>query len=251
MADDFALGMSELTTLLLNNSSVIESLCAVADIVARMLPDSLTVGVLLSRSEGGAAFGGSTGAHAMLLEESRVGEGHDASTQAIDTAHQVSIPDTTQERRWGGYPSRLVAYGVRSVHVEPLSSTGEALGALSLYSNRPHTFTPELRGDAALTAEHIGVLLAVGIDTARQAALAEQLRAALASRSAIDQALGMIMAEKRCTRDAAFALLRDRSQRSNIRIADLAADIIESVTGRAPGPVHFAEPQSRRPPKRR
>ncbi|MGW4849323.1 GAF and ANTAR domain-containing protein [Nocardia brasiliensis] len=245
MADDLAIGMSELTTLLLTRGDVAESLCAVADIVARMLPDSLMVGVTLARAQG-AIVGGSTHAHPMLLEESRLGDGYDPSTQAIDTAQQVSIPDVTQERRWGAYPSRMLAHGVKSVHVQPVSSSGAALGALSLYSNQPHTFTTELRQDAALTAEHIGVLLAVGLDTARQAALTDQLRAALASRSTIDQALGILMAENRCTRDAAFAMLRDRSQRSNVRVANLAADIIEAVTGRAPEPVHFAEPQPQR-----
>ncbi|MGX1778719.1 GAF and ANTAR domain-containing protein [Nocardia brasiliensis] len=250
MADALAIGMSELTTLLLARGDVAESLCAVADIVARMLPDCLMVGVTLTRAEG-TIVGGSTDAHPMLLEESRLSGGQDPSTQAIDTAQQVSIPDVTQERRWGAYPRRMLAHGVKSVHVQPVSSDGEALGALSLYSNHTHTFTAQLRQDAALTAEHIGILLAAGIDAARQAALTTQLRAALASRSTIDQALGILMAERRCTRDAAFTVLRDRSQRSNTRVADLAAEIIEAVTGRAPGPVHFAEPRRQQQHRRR
>ncbi|AFU00020.1 GAF and ANTAR domain-containing protein [Nocardia brasiliensis] len=247
MADDLATGLSELTTLLLHRGDVPESLCAAADIVARMLPDSLMVGITLSRAQGAMA-GGSVGTQPILREESRLSAGQAPSAQAIATAQQVFIPDVTQEQRWGTYPRRLLAHGVKSVHIQPVSATGEVLGALSLYSNHVHTFTAQLRQDAALTAAHIGVLFAVGIEAARQAALTDQLRAALASRSAIDQALGVLMAERRCTRDAAFTVLRELSQRRNIRVAELAVEIIEAITGRAPGPVHFAEPQ---PPRQR
>ncbi|ASF09089.1 hypothetical protein NBRGN_067_00690 [Nocardia brasiliensis NBRC 14402] len=244
MADELAIGLSDLTTLLLTRGDVTESLCAVADIVARMLPHSLMVGFTLARAQG-PLVGGSADATPMLLEESRLSTGQDPSAQAIDTAQQISIPDVTRERRWGDYPGRLLAHGVKSVHVQPVSAAGEALGALSLYSNRPHTFTERLRQDAALTAEHIGTLLAAGIDAARQSALTAQLRETLASRSTIDQALGIVMAQRRCTRDVAFAVLRDRSQRRNVRVADLAAEIIEAITGHAPAPVHFTEPQPR------
>ncbi|WP_069165226.1 ANTAR domain-containing protein [Nocardia altamirensis] len=240
MSDELAIGMSKLTTLLLTGGDVAESLCAVADIVARMLPDSLMVGVTLAREQG-AIVGGSTEAHVLLVEESRLSDGRDPSAQAIDTVEQVSIPDVAREQRWGAYPRRMLANGVKSVHVQPFSASGAALGALALYSTQPHTFTAQIQQDALLTAEHIGVLLAVSDDAARNAALTEQLRATLASRSTIDQALGIVMAERRCTRDAAFAVLRAQSQRRNIRVADLAVEIIAAISGRAPGPLHFVE----------
>jgi ANTAR domain len=44
------------------------------------------------------------------------------------------------------------------------------------------------------------------------AVLAECLRASLASRSVIDQTLGVLMAEQRCTSAQAFAILRTASQ---------------------------------------
>ncbi|MFF3226463.1 GAF and ANTAR domain-containing protein [Nocardia suismassiliense] len=243
MADELALGMSELTSLLLTGDDVTESLCAVADIVSRMLPDHPMTGITLTR-EHGTVFGGSSDAHAMLVEESRISEDYDPGLQAIVTAQQISVPDLAAERRWGEYSKRMLAHGVKSVHVQPLSVNGTAVGALSLYSTRPHAFTDRVRRAAILTAEHLSVLLAVASDTARQAKLTEQLRATLASRSTIDQALGIVMAERRCTRDAAFEVLRGRSQRRNVRVADLAAQIIEVVTGRKPASPHFAEPET-------
>lgn len=243
MADELAWGMSELTSLLLTGDAVAESLCAIADTVARMLPDHPMAGVTLTRGPD-TIVGGSSAAHAMLIEETRRSEGYDPCLQAIGTAQQVSVPDITAEHRWGDYSIRMLAYGVKSIYAQPLSVDGEAVGALSLYSTQPNGFTDRIRRAAGLTAGHLGVLLAVATNTARQAERTEQLRATLASRSTIDQALGILMAERRCDRNAAFEVLRGRSQHRNIRVADLAVEIIQRVTGRSPAAAHFVEPMT-------
>jgi AmiR/NasT family two-component response regulator len=59
----------------------------------------------------------------------------------------------------------------------------------------------------------------------RQAAstiLTSQLRTALASRAVIDRALGVIMAQERCTQAQAFAILRSASQHRNVTLPDIA-----------------------------
>lgn len=250
MTDELALGMSELTTLLLTGNKVGESLCAIADIIVRMLPEHPMAGVTLTR-EHGTIVGGSSAAHEMLIEEARFAEGCDPSLQAIGTAQEISVPDVAAEPRWGGYSTRMLAHGVKSIYAQPLSVDGEAVGALSLYSTRPNGITGRVRQAATLTAEHLGVLLAVASDNARQAELTEQLRATLASRSTIDQALGILMAERRCDRDAAFEVLRGMSQQRNVRVADLAVEIIRTVSGRAPAAPHFVDPGTRSRPQRR
>lgn len=52
------------------------------------------------------------------------------------------------------------------------------------------------------------------------------LRRALTSRSTIDQAKGIIMAERRCTPGAAFDVLTRLSQDTNVRVADVAAALV-------------------------
>lgn len=244
MTEELALGMSELATLLLTGDDVAESLCAVADIVARMLPDHPLVGVTLTRRSGNLV-GGSGDAQEMLDEEARFGAVYDPALQAISTAQQISVPDVATEHRWGEYSSRMLAYGVKSIYAQPFSVDGEAIGALSLYSPRSHSFTEQAKYAADMTAEHIGVLLAVTIESARQVALTDQLRATLASRSVIDQALGALMAQHRCSRDAAFEMLREQSQRHNIRVATLAAEIIETMSGHRAATPRFIEPGTR------
>jgi AmiR/NasT family two-component response regulator len=58
--------------------------------------------------------------------------------------------------------------------------------------------------------------------------------ALVVSRAIIDQALGVIMATERCPQDKAFAVLRGVSQNTNVKLRDLAATIVTSVSGEQP-----------------
>ena len=64
--------------------------------------------------------------------------------------------------------------------------------------------------------------------------MSQHLQNALASRAVIDQALGIIMGQNRCTADEAFDLLRTISQNRNIKLRDIAAELITAVTGQPP-----------------
>ncbi|MGL5859667.1 MAG: ANTAR domain-containing protein, partial [Phycicoccus sp.] len=58
-----------------------------------------------------------------------------------------------------------------------------------------------------------------------------QLKAALASRAGIGQAVGILMAHHGCGADDAFAMLRKASNDTNVRLADLAATIVGDASG--------------------
>jgi AmiR/NasT family two-component response regulator len=58
----------------------------------------------------------------------------------------------------------------------------------------------------------------------------------LRSRAVIDRAIGVIMAESRCDADRAFAILSRASDNRNIKLRDLATEIVMQVRGRAPPP---------------
>ena len=55
----------------------------------------------------------------------------------------------------------------------------------------------------------------------------------------IDQAIGVIMAQERCTQGRAFDLLRSASQSRNVKLRDIAAAIVTSVSGEPPQPLVF------------
>lgn len=62
-----------------------------------------------------------------------------------------------------------------------------------------------------------------------------RLQARLDSMPVIEQAKGVLMAEQRCGPDEAFDLLRRASQRANIKVSVLAAQIVEQVSAGASG----------------
>ncbi|MCU1451784.1 MAG: histidine kinase [Acidimicrobiales bacterium] len=75
-------------------------------------------------------------------------------------------------------------------------------------------------------------------DAGREAQLefeVEHLQRALVTRDAIGQAKGILMERFRITADEAFRLLVEASQRQNVRVADLGAQLAES--GEWLGPV--------------
>ena len=80
-------------------------------------------------------------------------------------------------------------------------------------------------------AENASGALTLAIRLASHAALIEQLRSSLTSRTVIDQALGIIMAREQCNQSRAFAILRSASQNSNVKLRDIASAVVTSVTG--------------------
>ncbi len=66
--------------------------------------------------------------------------------------------------------------------------------------------------------------LAIRIESVEQ--LNADLKTAMATRTVIDAACGVIMAQNRCTHDQAFELLAKASSHRNQKLHDVAADII-------------------------
>jgi AmiR/NasT family two-component response regulator len=63
-----------------------------------------------------------------------------------------------------------------------------------------------------------------------------QLQEALETRIIIEQAKGILMATERCDSDAAFEILKNRSQRSNRKLRLVAEEIVTSTTPPAHDP---------------
>jgi GAF domain-containing protein len=154
--------------------------------------------------------------------------------QALRDGAPIYVEDMRDESRWPNYVQHAVTVGVRSSLSLPLQVGDEVIGALNLYSRQPDAFDERLRQNLAIFAGQAAAALTMVLRQARQDQISAQLEQALASRTTIDQAIGILMAEQRCTADQAFELLRSHSQNNNRKIRDIAADVIERVTGAPP-----------------
>jgi hypothetical protein len=78
-----------------------------------------------------------------------------------------------------------------------------------------------------------------------------RLRARLETMPVIEQAKGILMAQYRCSPDEAFELLRRASQRGNVKVSDLAAQIVEQTTSPEPRPAGAPAPPTSNGGRRR
>lgn len=157
---------------------------------------------------------------ALVDREQALGEG--PALEAVASRRNVLVPDLLQETRWPRYAATAVHYGVRAALVLPIAIEDATL-VLGLYAVRPGAFTGGSADPlAALLTEHLTVALANISDYDEVLTDAAQLQEALAGRSVIDQAKGIIMHASGCSAEAAFDELRRLSQHHQVKVADLA-----------------------------
>lgn len=132
------------------------------------------------------------------------------------------VEDATTERRWPQWTPAPVALGVGAVLSVPLPGRRPA-GSLNLWSLAP-------RGYTTAEIDHARHLAAVTAFLLQAAAGHEHLRRAVDGRTLIGQAQGVLIERYRITPAAAFAALREHSQRRNRNVSDLADELV--TTGR-------------------
>lgn len=146
--------------------------------------------------------------------------------QAMRSGQVVAVRDMAEERRWGRYPQRALEAGVRSSLSFPLSVGDRGRGALNLYASRPNAFTDTDERLGRSWAGQASGALSVAWRIAEREEAVEHLTRGMVSRQVIGQAVGLLMAQRRCTADEAFELLKGASQRSNEKLRDVASRMI-------------------------
>lgn len=207
-------------------------------LAVRAVPAALACGITLRR-DGQPFTVASSDAFAAQIDEIQYDTDEGPCLHALRTGRTVQIDDLAAERRWERFGPAALAHGMVSSLSLPLTVDGHVAAALNLYARSPRAFSAADADMARALAAQCTAALEVSLHRTDQALLREQLGAALRSRAVIDQALGILMAQQRCTAREAFELLRQASQHRNRKLREVAADVVTAVTGRAPEPVAF------------
>lgn len=128
--------------------------------------------------------------------------------------------------RWPEFTEAADKAGIRSVMSVPLVASDRPLGALNLYSRSAEGYDETAEETAVLFSEQAAVACANAEVYWRTYNLTEHLREALESRDVIGQAKGILMARRGCTPDVAFEALRKVSQHRNIKLRDIAEQVV-------------------------
>jgi GAF domain-containing protein len=237
-----ASGLSEtfagLKTLLLETETVAGFLSDLALLAAHSFPDGVCCSVTLVR-DGRAETAVSSDDLAAVADEEQYGEQAGPCLTAFREAREIVVTDLRAETRFGDYPGRAAALGLRSVVALPMSSAGSPVGAFNLYAMQPGVFTDGSLVRARVFAAAAAGAMELARRLAEQSQLNSDLEAALASRRVIDQAIGITMARHGCDAEAAFGVLRRTSQNEHRKLREVAAGLVTEAGGAAPteGPV--------------
>jgi GAF domain-containing protein len=131
------------------------------------------------------------------------------------------ITNTAEDPRWPDWGPAAADLGYFSAIGASLETRERRVGSLNLYAQRPGAFT---EGDAETVkwlATHASVAMAAANEKAG-------LRTALANRTVIGQAEGVLMRAFGIDEDQAFAYLQRLSQDSNVKLSKIAEQIIEN-----------------------
>ncbi|MET8556556.1 GAF and ANTAR domain-containing protein [Streptomyces sp. NPDC004959] len=223
----------DVQSLLLETDTLDAFLAEVTAEARRRTPGADGCGITLER-DGRPFTVASAGASAPPLDDKQYDIDDGPCLQALRNDKEVHVTDMRAEKRWGGYPPFAAAHGTLSSLSLPLRERDGMAGALNLYAPAPDAFSAKDIDSLRLLAAQAagGLVLAVRLFDAQR--FAADLQAALRSRTVIDQAMGVIMGQQRCTAEEAFAYLRLASQNRNVKLRDLCARLVESVSGTPP-----------------
>jgi GAF domain-containing protein len=221
--------LRDLSRLVLVDRTLEDVLGEIVAIANRQVPGAESTSITLLRDE--KAF---TAAHhgelALAADELQYERGYGPCMDAARGGVVLRVDDMRTEERWPDYVPRVLGTGVRSSLSLPLPYQGSTIGALDIYSTRPEAFaSPESLAAGREVAETIAVAI-VNADAHWQVSeQARNMRVAMESRAMIEQAKGVLMAQRRVPAEQAFEILREASQRYNRKLRDIATGIVEST----------------------
>lgn len=177
--------------------------------------------------------------NALPLDESQYRAGDGPCLSSIREQTIVHLPDLTQDNRWPAFTEAARAAGVGSSLSVPLILEGEARAGLNLYSTRSHGFTADDISLVETYSYHASKALRLAVRISQLAEAKAHLLAAMEARTTIDLAAGAIMAQNRCNQETAMKILKIASSSRNIKLRDVAASVVDSLSQDPTVRTHF------------
>lgn len=241
MTEDLGASFLEIQDLLSETETFGEFLRDLTELAKRSFRTEVHCSITLVR-DGRRETAASSDDVATVADEAQYTEQVGPCLLALARGEEVVVDDLSTEQRFGDYAGKAEALGLRSVVALPMAGSAATLGALNLYAAEPGVFT-----DGTLTRARVLAAAAAGaVEVARriveQAQLNQDLRAAMASRRVIDQALGITMALERCDADTAFAHLRRLSQTEHRKLREIAVELVTRTGGVPPAEAPVFQP---------
>jgi GAF domain-containing protein len=219
--NELAETLSELARLLEGEQSLEATLDGITHAAVRTVPGTRYAGITEVQGRRRMSTRAPTAEVVVAADQAQYDTGEGPCLAAIAEHETVRVTDVNTETRWPAFTRRARELGVGAMLSFRLYVSGDNLGALNLYAERADAFTDE--------SEYIGLLFASHAAVAMVGARREQSKdRALLMRDLIGQAKGILMERHRITADEAFGLLVGASQRTNLKLTEIARRLTES-----------------------
>jgi GAF domain-containing protein len=222
--------VAELARLSFDTMTMDAMLQRIAELAKELMPgvEDASVTLIVNDKPYTAAY---TGRLALDLDERQYGHGHGPCLEAAVGEEIQEITDARNEMRWPDYARSAVERGSLSSLSVPLPVREGIYGGLNLYAIEADGFDDDARHVGRAFASYAAVAvhnMHLYEGTRDQA---QHLDAAMKTRAVIEQAKGILMSQRRCDAEEAFALLVAASQRSNGKLRDIAQALVDGVSG--------------------
>jgi GAF domain-containing protein len=232
---DLTTAYVELQRVLIQSPDTAKLLDRIAVLASDVTAPPSACGITLRR-EGEVSTVAFSSPLAKRSDEIQYATGQGPCLHSMRSGEVVHVSRLSEDLRWPAYQVQALALGVRSSVSIPLMVDEKPVGALNIYTDTDRDFSDVDIANVRAFADQASASLTLVLRHSEQLELEEQLRNALSTRAVIDQALGIIMAQQRCNSTEAFAVLRKASQDRNVKVAEIASELILKVTGHPPQP---------------
>jgi GAF domain-containing protein len=233
-------GFVKLADSLVGDFDVVEMLDRLVHSCVDLL-DVEAAGILLLNQDRRLEVAASSDAAARYMEVFQLQCRSGPCVEVVRTGRPIVVTDQAElHRRWPVFGKAVGQVGYRAVYALPMRVREETIGALNLFSTAPAGLD-ELDAEVAQAMAHaatIGIMQQRSIT--RATLLAEQLQLALNTRTAVEQAKGIVSEYAGVDVGTAFEAIRKfaRSHQANL------GSVAEQLVGRT------LDPRSVIPPKR-
>ncbi|BCW68096.1 ANTAR domain-containing protein [Arthrobacter sp. NicSoilB4] len=164
-----------------------------------------------------------------------------AAAQLSRPGREVSCGITFERRRQAPIQTGSTGEGAGGMLRIPLALGGDGSAVVNFYAPRTQPFSSDDSERAHQFAADASAALLLALEISQLSQSRADLAAAMQSRTIIDIAIGAIMAQNRCGREAAFKILRNTSNNRNLKIRDVAAAVVASIAGDTDMTARFEE----------
>ena len=227
VSSDYAQSIAEAARTLYKPRSLDDTLQTIVEVACNSVPGFDHVGIATVERKGDIVTRAFTGDLVLPLDQVQYGLREGPCSSVLQGSEIVSVSTLEREPRWPRYVPQARDAGVRSQLAVRLYVDKGTMGGINFYS----TVSDEVSHDAQTLARLFATHAAIALGHAQER---EALNRGMETRKTIGAAIGILMERYEMNEDRAFAFLVRASSHRNIKIREIARELVDERNGSTP-----------------